>query len=211
MSNKTQTENLVTGSDLEALKIQATKLGISFHPNIKEEKLIDKINSHEASGESIQAAQMLSVSEITELQQLRAEKAEREAKQVIKPVENENQKRARIIREAGKLMRIRVSCMNPNKRDWEGEMYTVANRYVKFKKYVPFNNDEGWHVPKMMVDHLISRECQIFYTIKDGRGNKTRQGKLIKELNVEIMPDLTAEELQKLAQRQAMARGESNQ
>jgi len=209
MTSTNQTENLGTGSDLDSLKAQATELGISYHPNIKEEKLLEKIKSHQAAPEAILAPEILSVSEITELQELRAEKLLREASQRIKPVETENQARKRIIREAGRLVRIRVACMNPNKRDWEGEMYTVGNRFVKFKKYVPFNNDEGWHVPQMMLNMMRDRECQVFFTKKDNRGNKTRHGKLIKELNIEVMEPLTSDELHDLAQRQAMARGEA--
>ena len=209
MSNSDQTENQGTGSDLESLKAQADALNISYHPNIKEEKLLDKIKSHQPAAQPIPAQEILTVTEITELQQLRAEKAEREALNIVKPTESDTAKRKRITQEAGKLVRIRVSCMNPNKRDWEGEMYTVANDFVKYKRFVPFNNDEGWHVEQMMLNFMLEKECQIFYNVTDSRGNKTRKGKLIRELSIEIMTPLTHEELQELAQRQAMARGEA--
>jgi len=211
-----QTENQWTGRDLDALKEQAVQMGIKHHPAMGAKKLQALIEKHQAGEIPVevhqQDVQTMSVSEITELQQLRAEKLEREAEaeRTAKPKESTGQKRTRLIEEASKLIRIRVSCMSPNKRDWEGEMYTVSNSVVgTHKKYVPFNNDEGWHVPNIIVKHMKEKKCQIFYTKKDNRGNKTRHGKLINELNVEIMDPLTVPELKELAQRQAMARGET--
>jgi len=176
-------------------------------------KLQALINKHLAGEEPKQVytppVEILTVSEITELQQLRADKAEREAKKAKKPKLNKGQQRRVHMDEASRLVRIRVANMNPNKRDWEGEMYTVSNAVVgTHKKYVPFNNDEGWHVPNIIVKHMQEKKCQIFFTKKDNRGNKTRHGKLINELNVEIMDPLTVPELKELAQRQAMSRGE---
>jgi len=108
---------------------------------------------------------------------------------------------------AGRLVRIRVNCMNPDKTEWEGQIFSVGNSKYSFKKYVPFNNDEGWYVPHMIYQHLKDRKCQIFRTQKDDRGNKTRVGSLIHEFAVELMDPLTPEELKALAQRQAMAAG----
>ena len=75
-----------------------------------------------------------------------------------------------------------------------------------FKKYVPFNADEGWHVPRIIYEQLKDRECQVFTTVRDSRGNSTRKGKLIKEFAIEVLPNLTEEEIKELAQRQAMAK-----
>ena len=208
-----QTENQGTGSDLDILKKQAADLNIKHHPAMGAPKLQALIDKHLAGEEPKQVhtppVEVLTVSEITELQQLRADKAEREAKKAKKPKLNKGQQRRVHMDEASRLVRIRVANMNPNKRDWEGEMYTVSNAVVgTHKKYVPFNNDEGWHVPNIIVKHMQEKKCQIFFTKKDNRGNKTRHGKLINELNVEIMDPLTVPELKELAQRQAMSRGE---
>jgi len=57
---------------------------------------------------------------------------------------------------------------------------------------------------------MEERQCQIFVTGKpDIHGQKPREGKLIKEFAIEILPNLTAAELKALAQRQAMAGGTS--
>jgi hypothetical protein len=117
-----------------------------------------------------------------------------------------SEKRRRLRMEAARLVRIRVVCMNPMKKDWEGEIFTVANAVVgTFKKYVPFGNDEGWHVPNIIYQQIKSRMCQTFVNAKSRNGVTIRQGKLIKEFAVEVLPDLTEAELKELAQRQAMA------
>lgn len=162
---------------LEGLKERATKLGVKFHPNIKAEALLIKIKEVQAD-----------VPEVVVKQE--------------KPVTQIDHKK-----EATKLVRIRLVCMNPAKKEWEGEIITVGNSVVgTIKKYIPFNADEGWHVPKFIYDVLVDRQCQIFITVKDSRGNQVRRGKLIKEFSIEILPPLTETELQELARQQAMRR-----
>ena len=120
--------------------------------------------------------------------------------------ETERQRRARLFKESSKLIRVRITNMNPNKKEWEGDIYTVSNSLVgTFKKYIPYDNEEGWHVPQIIVNHLKERQCQVFYTVKNNKGAKIRKGKLIRELAIEILPDLSVDELQSLAQRQAQA------
>jgi len=120
-------------------------------------------------------------------------------------VESKAAKLARLRKEASRLIRIRISCMNPNKKEWEGEVFTVSNSAVgTHKKFVPFNNEDGWHVPNIIYKHLLERECQIFQTVKGPRGNKIRKGKLIKEFAIEVLTPLTPVEIQELATQQAM-------
>lgn len=183
------TEEELVSDELTVLKARADKLGISYHPSIKVEKLRVKIQDH-LSGDSV---------------------GEAEEAPVAAKKETENELRVRKRREAHALIRIRVACMNPQKKEWEGEIITTGNSATgTIKKYVPFNAEEGWHVPHMIYEQLLQRQCQVFYTVKDNRGNKSRKGKLIKEFSVEVLPPLTPQELKDLAQRQAMAAGATN-
>jgi hypothetical protein len=166
--------------ELTALKERADLMGVKYHPSISLEKLRDKVNAAMAP--------------------TKAEEA--------KPEEPHKPSRAELQRKASELVRIRVTCLNPAKKEWEGEIFTVGNNAVgTFKKYVPFNADEGWHVPRIIYQQLIERQCQVFYAAKDDRGRSTRKAKLIKEFAVEVLPMLTEQELKELAQRQAMAKG----
>lgn len=169
-------------SELDSLKAKADLLGISYHPSIGLEKLRAKVSAA-LSGQDDAAEEA-----------------------PVKVGESDSERKARKRREASELVRIRVTCMNPFKKEWEGEIFTAGNSAVgTFKKYVPFNADEGWHVPRIIYNQMVDRQCQIFVTRKDGRGNSVREGKLIKEFAIEVLPQLTAAELTELARRQAMA------
>jgi len=178
------TDEILTQDELTTLKARADLLGITYHPSIGLEKLREKINA--ATSDEVPQAN---------------------AGQASPQEENVNQKRARLKKEALELVRIRVTCMNPAKAEWEGEIFTVGNSAIgSVTKYVPFNADAGWHVPRIIYQQLAERQCQIFTTVTDSRGNKSRKGKLIREFAIEVMPPLTPEELRDLAQRQAMAK-----
>lgn len=181
-------DELQTPDELTTLKARADQMGITYHPSIKVEKLREKIAAKLAG--------------------------EEEPKEPVTPdtgvstaSESAAQLRVRKKREASELVRIRVTCMNPLKKEWDGEMFTCGNSLVgTIRKFVPFNADDGWHVPRIIYNMMVQRQCQVFKTEKDSRGNKTRKGKLIKEFAIEVLPQLTEAERLDLAQRQAMAR-----
>ena len=185
-------DNDTVQDELASLKARADLMGITYHPSIGLEKLRDKINAAvESTGDAPEE-----------------DSAVDQEQELAEPVAKESQLQyhARKKREASELVRIRVTPMNPAKAEWEGEIFTAGNSLVgSFTKYVPFNNDEGWHVPRIIYHMLRDRMCQIFVTAKDSRGNTTRQGKLIKEFGIEVMPDLSAEDLEELARRQALS------
>lgn len=163
--------------ELTSLKARADLMGISYHPSIGLEKLREKVNAALAADKPAGVA-----------------------------AEDEAAQRRRAIEEATKLVRVRVNCMNPAKKEWSGEIITVGNSVVgTHKKYIPFNAEDGWHIPHIMYEALLGRECQVFVTVADSRGNKSRKGRIIKEFAVEVLPPLTQEELAELARRQAMA------
>jgi len=171
---------------LVSMKAKADKLGVSYHPNIGLDKLREKVNA-----------------------KLNGEPESQEAPAVIEASTEESAvaRKLRKKREAGELVRIRVVCMNPNKKEWEGEIFTASNSVVgTFKKYVPFNADEGWHVPRIIYNMIIQRQCQVFVSKKGPRGVVMKEGKMIREFAVEVLPLLSEEELHDLAQRQAMAK-----
>lgn len=194
--------------ELASLKSRAETLGITFHPNIGLEKLREKVNAvingtAQASEVSTKAAGPTIDLAKTQADTEEAAEAEEQAEQPAVREETLLERRARKRREANKLVRIRLVCMNPAKKEWEGEVFTSGNSLVgSFTKFVPFNTDEGWHVPGIIYNMIKDRQCQIFVAGPKGVG---RVGKMIKEFAVEILPDLTPEELHELAQRQAMA------
>ena len=191
--------------ELSVLKHRATVMGIQFHPSIGLESLRKKVNDAiEAEGPVVNTGTTQAAPETN----TDASASERVSAPVAEVVETQLQRRTRKIREANRLVRIRVTCMNPAKKEWEGELFTVGNGAIgTFSKFVPFNNEEGYHVPHVIYEQMKQRECQIFVQGKDSRGNKIRQSKLIREFAIEVLETLTVEELNELAQRQAMANG----
>ena len=204
--------DLIDNSDLPvpdlltSLKEKADLLGIKYHPSIGVEALKEKIAAKMADAPA--SASVAVAAANGALVNQAGSGADTSGELVF--METPNQKRARLQREASELVRIRLTCMNPAKKEWEGEIFTVGNAVVgTHKKYVPFQAEDGWHVPRIILEALQAKECQIFVTTKGPRGEKVRQGKLIKEFAIEILPALTEQEIQELAQRQAMARGQA--
>jgi len=191
-------------SELEQLKGRATRMGLKFHPSIKAEKLKNKINDFQASSKKEDAKRARQLANENE-QEIPAPVDIPLTVNTVSKVETKAEKRIRLHKESARYVRIRIANMNPNKKEWEGEIFTVSNSVVgTFKKYVPFNNEEGWHVPNIIYKMLKEKRCQIFYTVKNDKGAKVRKGKLINEYAIEVLPNLTFEELTDLAQRQAM-------
>lgn len=192
MSNDIDSD-LIAPDELTTLKARADLLGLKYHPSIGLETLREKVNGAVAAKDDTElpaAAPMAT-----------------EAQETLPAVETDGQFRARKKREANELIRLRITCMNPSKAEWDGEIFTSGNSLVgSFKKYVPFNADEGWHVPRIIYNQLKERECQIFVAHQDARGNTIRKGKMIKEFAIEILPNLTPEELDELARRQAASK-----
>lgn len=180
-------ETLEMPDELTTLKERADLLGITYHPSIGVEKLREKINAHLEGTKEAEAAPVV------------VEEEQAPAGETLA------QRNVRLRKNAAKLIRVNVTCMNPAKKEWEGEIFTAGNSIVgTYKKYVPFNTEDGWHVPQIILNQILQRKCQVFYSAKDDRGNKIRKGKQIKEFAVDILPPLTPEELKDLAQRQAM-------
>jgi len=193
-------------SELDTLKLRAAQMEIKFHPKIGLDKLKKKIADFQKEAEKTNVKLAREAAKQKELEEATLVTTDTGINTNKVESETKGQRRARLVKEASRLVRVRVSNMNPNKKEWEGDIFTVSNSVVgTFKKYVPYNNEEGWHVPQIILTHLLERQCQIFYTVKNNRGAKVRKGKLIKELNIEVLPDLTYPELKELAQRQAQA------
>lgn len=179
--------------ELTTLKARADMLGVAYHPSIGLDKLRAKVEAKLNDQPDPDAGITLSKDG------------------AVEAGETAGQRRARVKREANELVRINVTCMNPQKKEWEGEIFTTGNANIgTFKKYVPFNTEDGWHVPRIILEMMKQRQCQIFVTEKTSKnGVAVRRGKLIKEFAIEVLDPLTPKQLKELAQRQAMANGQA--
>jgi hypothetical protein len=203
MGENQQEDGLSNMSELALLKSRAGMLGITFSNNIGVEALKIKIDEklagitpeNETTNEEINALSMteeLSKLKTTDGAPLR-----------------EPTLRERIHSECMALVRCRITNMNPNKKDLPGEIVVVANEFLgTVRKYIPFGEftDEGYHIPKVLYDMLMTRKFLNITTSRDRRtGAQTVKTAWANEFAIEVLPPLTKAELAQLAQAQIAA------
>lgn len=183
VTNESNADVQIAKEMRDALEQQASMLGISFHPNISDEKLSQRIKE--------------------KLEETQPEPTTNSAK-----ISSEADLRRKMQDEATKLVRVIISCNNPLKKAWEGEVFKAGNRYLgTVTRYVPF--DREWHVPQILLNVIKERMYQAFVTKVDDRTQQeyTRAFQR-KEFVVEVLDQMSEAELKELARRQAARRGE---
>jgi hypothetical protein len=107
-----------------------------------------------------------------------------------------------------KLVRLRITNMDPKKKELPGEIYTVANDVIgTIRKYVPFGEktDEGYHVPYILYQMLKGRKFLSIRTVRGANGSERVEHTYANEFALEVLEPLTQDELNKLAAAQAAA------
>jgi hypothetical protein len=193
MSDQIQDEpqDDVQPDELTVLKERARKAGLKFHPSIGLEALREKLTAHlndepAPAEESAPAASPATV--LSEKARIRRE----------------------VRADALKLVRLRITNLNPLKKDLHGEIFTVANEIVgDVKKYIPYGEvtEEGYHVPNIIYKQLKARKFLQIKTRKDREkpGNVIVDQKWVPEFALEVLPQLTQVELEALANAQRAA------
>lgn len=173
-----QDQELPQITERESLEARANIMGIQFHTNISTEKLRERINSAlVGSQESTTTGETKPVGKETD-------------------VERKSRKR----KEAAKLIRCRIHCNDPAKKEWPGEYITVGNNAVgTFRKYIPYNLDEPYHIPQIIFNALREKRVQVFTTKRGKDGNPVREAKSISAYNIEVLEPLTEEALKRLS------------
>ena len=94
--------------------------------------------------------------------------------------ESDVARRSRLKKKASRLIRVRIHCNDPAKKDWPGEYITVGNNAVgTYRKYVPYNQDEPFHLPEIIVNALREKRVQVFATKKSKHCIPLRESKSI--------------------------------
>lgn len=111
-----------------------------------------------------------------------------------------------------RLVRIIVSPNDSVRAGMPGHIFTVCSSKINngkaIKKYVPFNNEEGWHVPHIIYEQIKNAQMQKFKPVKMANGETAMQPYITRMYNVEVLPDLTEAQLKVLADQQK-ARGDA--
>jgi hypothetical protein len=118
------------------------------------------------------------------------------------------QMRDELIAEQTRLIRVRITNLDPKKKDLPGEIVTVGNEFIgTIRKYVPFGEatDGGYHIPFCIYTQLEERKF-LSITVKKGPdGREAVSHRQAKEFAIEVLPQLTQAELNQLAAAQAAA------
>ena len=87
----------------------------------------------------------------------------------------------------------------------QGEIFTVSNDVIgTIRKYIAFNTEDGYHVPKIILDMLKEKKYTAIIQTKGSGGTKTTTRELPAFNIVELEP-LTQKELDALAAKQSSA------
>ena len=176
------------------MKSRAKLLGVSHHPSIGLENLQKKIDEHLAAKEAEDAAKAEPPPQPN--QAMGTPEGEVHYK---RPQDSKNMLLAKARKEAMLLKRVNISCTNPIKAKWHGEIFTFSNKMITVKKFVPFNVDT--HVPYCIYEMIKNRQYRI--TVQPKRGEKGIQtNRLVPEFAIRDLNPLTKEELDHLAAQQ---------
>lgn len=119
-------------------------------------------------------------------------------------------KRQQMYLEQMRLVRLRITNLNPTKADLTGEIFSFSNKYLgTVRRFVPYGEatDNGWHLPWCIYQELLAREFVQLNVRSGPKGESKPNPRWVKEFALEVMTPLTAEELRVLANKQAAAAG----
>ena len=202
----------MTDLALQHIRQQADSLGVTYHHKAGVAKIQAAIEAHleeaQNGSEPVEPLKEQPSSLVTSKAEVSEEQKALLETPIVPISEKQYKLNARIEnkRKVSALVHCKVVCMNPNKREWAGEILSVGSAKLgTWKRYVPFNTE--WHVPKILFDMMSEKKCTIFQNGKDDRGHPTKKSVLINEYNIEVLDPLTKKELEELRIKQAMAKG----
>lgn len=186
--------------ELTLLKERAKVMGIPFSNNISLETLRKRV-----------ADKMEEKDEAPEVNALTGDPEIAQA-MVAKPLNQQANAialRKLVYAEQMRQVRVRITNMDPKKKDLPGEIWTVANEYLgTVRKFVPYGEqtDDGYHIPYCLYRLLDSKRFLHIRDVKDRTTGIVRQDKVwAKEFSLDVLPTLTQAELDRLAAAQAAA------
>lgn len=187
------TEQVSPKEQLDLLKKEADSLRIQYSPRIGLDALQERIDAAKAE-EAGETKEKVAEPDLT-----KAKPAN------LSPAEQEAARKEEIIRkrdEANKLIRVIVTPNEPEKRNLNGDIFSVSNDIVSQKKFVSFNNENGWHIPMGIYHMLKEKKFQTFRDV-EVNGIDTKRGSLIPAYSITVLDALTPKELKTLGESQA--------
>ena len=196
---------------LEELQTIAKMEGINHHPNLGQAKLYHKIKAFKENNlipdpndvkEKVvvtDAGKLLKVKEAEERLNSGEDSSSILLKQQSKQV-NTMRERAR----ASAMQRVIVTCMNPIKGDYRGEIFKARNHFSgAVTRFISYSG-EPQHIEQILLNVLSEKVFQAFVTKEDSRGNKYRAGVQRQEYTIVYLDKLSDKEVTELVEAQAL-------
>lgn len=177
----------------DELKVRAEELGLSYNSNIKTDALAELITNAEngLTPEIVAAAK-----EAEEGAKKLVEKQAVEVAPVVNQAKTVGQVKAEARKNAMKLVRCVVTSMDKDKADLSGEIISCGNSMTgMIKKFIPFGKE--WHVPMVILETLKDKKMLMTRDRRTDKGT-VKEHYEVSQYNVQILPDLTQEELNRL-------------
>lgn len=204
MSDQNQVDDsdevVAAPDELALLKQRAKMMGITFSNNISLDTLKERIRQKMES-ETVSAVEP------------EEEESFPQAPEAVKPSAKAKKQtlRQKVYQENMKLVRLRITNLDPKKRELPGEIFTVANEYLgTVRKFIPFGavTDSGYHVPYCIYKSLKKRQyLSISSRTVPGTNQTLIEQRLVPEFALEVLPQLTPKDIARLAASQAAAGG----
>lgn len=192
--NQNPTANDITAkadaqTEKQLLMAQAKVMGLSVSNNITVEKLRERIAEHTAK--PADTGVVAAGDDAAEIEEL--------GEHAIPATKSIHVLRKEMRQEAMALVRVRIGNMDPKKAGLQGEIHTVHNDLIGTVKHmVPYGErtENGWLLPKIMVDHLKSKQFQHIRSYTDPKTKQVRvETTMRNEFVIETLPLPTAAEL----------------
>lgn len=184
----TDTDVEMQAAELEQLKAKADQLGVGYHPSIKAAKLRNKIREHQ---DALEAKELAEANEVG---------MDDGSSAASVPKKNRTPAEARAA--AMSLVRCQVTCMDPSKKAYNGELITAGNSAIgTVRKFVPFGRD--FHIPRIMFNVLRDKQYVQHIVVELPNGMERKEKQLVRAYNVAELPPLTKAEISEIAERQS--------
>lgn len=206
-------------ADLDAARAEATRLGVTYTKNMKAEtirkKIQEKLSESDIEEEDLEevAATTVPTTNLTYATAPRLPNGELDLAKLPKlPVKRGNVTKLDytpiakdiIRKDLTRLVRVKITCFNPAKKEWKGEVFSFVNAVVgTVKKFVPYNCEaaDSYHVPYCIYLMMKQKEFQAF-SGKKVNGVEVKTPRQVREFALEVLPQLTKAELDALAKKQ---------
>ena len=181
MTEQTNTPSNEDEGYRQELLARASLMGLSIHPNAKNETIAAKI-----------AAKLKDDPETP---------ADTEADAPSAPTTEPLSKKQKEMHPAKRLRRVIITCNDPQKADQTGDVVSVSNSVVgNLRFYFHFN--KPWHVPEIVLDTLKESKLFLHSSRKDGREIVTRE---VPRYNIQELQPLDEKQRERIAAKQAAA------